>query len=67
MSGQNQIGRSSNMRPASMADLPAALVHMRVPGVILLARDVKRLVNLVADAVNRRSGLTNKPQRLKSD
>lgn len=61
MSGQNQTQRTPNVRSVSMADFPATLVHVRTPGVIMLARDVKKLVNLIA-AVARRRDLPNMPQ-----
>jgi len=66
MRGQNQIERNPNMRSYSMADLPAALVHVRTPGVILLARDVKKLVSVIVAVATRRGGLPMKPQQPKA-
>ena len=57
---------SGHMR-SSMADLPTALVHVRTPGVILVARDVRKLVNLVVAVVTRRSDSPTEPQKSKSD
>jgi len=66
MGGQGQIEKTQNMR-SSMADLPAALAHVRTPGVVLVARDVRKLVNLIAAVVTRWSDSPTPPQKLKSD
>jgi len=66
MGGQGQIEKTQNMR-SSMPDLPAALAHVRTPGVVLVARDVRKLVNLIAAVVTRWSDSPTPPQKLKSD
>jgi hypothetical protein len=62
MSGYHQIKRTPNMRSASTADLPAALAHVRTPGLISLTRDVRKLVSLIATVITRRRDLPIKPQ-----